>query len=179
MEELRVPPNFYQDESGKWWRKVKWAGSSHGKVSADIATCEACGTRWVFALRNGSATPRSCSAKCRPVRTGKDSPHWEGGRSLTADGYIRVLRPEHPRATKGGTVMEHRLVMEQSIGRFLTVKENVHHINGVRTDNRLENLELWVVSQPSGQRLSDTGHCPTCTCVVRKEVPSGSEFANS
>lgn len=52
-------------------------------------------------------------------------------------------------------VLEHRYVMEQHLGRLLVDDENVHHINGVRNDNRLENLELWSSSQPPGQRVAD------------------------
>ena len=51
--------------------------------------------------------------------------------------------------------LQHRYVMEQKIGRQLLPGENVHHINGIRSDNRIENLELWVSSQPSGQRVED------------------------
>lgn len=53
------------------------------------------------------------------------------------------------------TVPEHRIVKEQELGRELLPSENVHHVNGRRDDNRPENLELWSISQPSGQRVAD------------------------
>lgn len=51
--------------------------------------------------------------------------------------------------------LEHRVVMEQMIGRALRGSENVHHMNGFRLDNRPENLELWTTNQPQGQRVVD------------------------
>lgn len=69
-------------------------------------------------------------------------------RKLTRDGYVMVKVGKRRRR-------EHCVVMEEMLGRPLRSFENVHHINGIRDDNRPENLELWTTSQPSGQRPSD------------------------
>lgn len=71
-------------------------------------------------------------------------------------GYILSRNKEHPRAQKGtGYIFEHILVMEKHLGRFLLQNENVHHKNGIKNDNRIENLELWVKPQPTGIRARD------------------------
>jgi hypothetical protein len=59
------------------------------------------------------------------------------------------------RRVDGKYIFEHILVMEDHLGRKLYPGENVHHLNGVRNDNRLENLELWTSNQPAGQRVND------------------------
>lgn len=73
--------------------------------------------------------------------------------ALQRDGY--VIRPVRQPDGKYINQRQHRFVMEEHLGRPLTADETVHHINGVRDDNRLENLELWIKPQPAGQRMTD------------------------
>jgi len=85
---------------------------------------------------------------------------WTGRRK--SNGYIYIKSPNHPNKEIGGYVREHRLVIEESIGRYLTTKEVVHHINGIKTDNRLSNLQLRTRSQHN--KLDILVECPDCKC---------------
>lgn len=69
-------------------------------------------------------------------------------------GYVKI-RTEKGDGANGKYEYEHRLVMEHMLGRKLLSEESVHHINGNRSDNRIENLELWSKGQPAGQRVED------------------------
>jgi hypothetical protein len=74
----------------------------------------------------------------------------------TLQGYIRIYNMhEHPNSDKKGSIFEHTMIMSEHLGRSLLPHENVHHKNGQRNDNSIENLELWSRSQPSGQRVED------------------------
>ena len=80
---------------------------------------------------------------------------WKGGRMIDMDGYVLLKRPDHPRARKAGYILEHRLVMEQTLGRPLERTEIVHHINGVKADNRPENLAI--MTQAAHMKVERTG----------------------
>jgi hypothetical protein len=102
-----------------------------------------------------NATASAESLTRRVYVKGRGHGNWKGGRYVDNRGYVMVKDRSHPNANANGQVSEHRIVMEQHLGRLLKKHESVHHKNGVRTDNRIQNLELWTVPQPYGQRVSD------------------------
>lgn len=86
-------------------------------------------------------------ADSKIYRKGNLTHTWKGGKVITTGGYVYVMKPEHPNASKSGYVMEHRLIMEEHLGRLLKKDEDIHHINKIKTDNRLENLQLLTKSE--------------------------------
>lgn len=88
---------------------------------------------------SASAIAAQVKARRRRVLPGRDGTI---GYKWKSDGYVLLSCPEHYYAGKDGYVLEHRLVMEAQIGRLLAPTEDVHHVNGIRHDNRPENLEL-------------------------------------
>lgn len=77
--------------------------------------------------------------------------NWKGGKYMDKRGYIHVKKPNHPYSDMNGYVREHRLVIEEYLSRYLEPSEVVHHKNGVKNDNRIENLELF---SSSGNHIS-------------------------
>jgi hypothetical protein len=96
-------------------------------------------------------TSLSCNS-CRLLRDVKPD-DWRGSPIKHKKGYTMRRVPNHPSGT--GYVFEHRLVMEDILGRTLLRNESVHHKNGIKDDNHPDNLELWATAQPSGQRVED------------------------
>jgi hypothetical protein len=134
--------NKMSDIKKNWWKKLRQNPQRLAEVKENIGK----------------------SSRGRTMPKGEKSSGWKGGRYTTKrDKYIFVYCPEHPFAKRGGKggggyVLEHRLVMEKQIGRYLTKEEDVHHKNGIKNDNRVENLMLISHNQHY------EGHtCPKCS----------------
>ncbi len=143
--EWTVIPGTYEKVNGK----TTWlCQCSCGKQARILRT---------VLVNNHATRCRSCAiSKRMQDRKGSKHPAWKGGRISTGKaGYIRIWKPEHPGADKHNYVLEHVYVMSEHLGRPLVKGETVHHKNGVRDDNRIENLELWSSNHPSGQRVED------------------------
>ena len=123
---------------------------------------------WTNFLQDAGYTPRvpeiSSQARLATIRahTGKQSLNWKGGRVKDKSGYIQVWKPGHPNARLSGYIHEHRLVMSEHLGRPLEAHESVHHKNGIKDDNRIENLELMTKRVHHGEVL-----CPHCSKIFR------------
>lgn len=124
-----------------------------------ILTCEECGSQFESKTRKRRFCSKACSnaatARLHKItRRGSGNPAWKGGRKIYK-GYVRVYVPNHPAADQKGCVLEHRLVMEKKLGRYLTKEETVHHVYGKEAGNGISNLELWTSNHPPGQRVKD------------------------
>lgn len=129
-------------------RAVKWPSQIGGVFTFKCTRCHK--IAYFLGSTCLSKFQGHCSRKCAGFTYSRERHHnWKGGRNRSKDGYVY----EHVRGA--GYFLKHRLVMEKHLGRKLKSFENVHHKNGLRHDNRIENLELWTVQQPYGQRVDD------------------------
>lgn len=146
------PEDRISIKEGKWRRT---------KVTV---VCPDCGQRRYVqqgamnaSLKKGTFTGRCyiCRARVMGKLRGEESPCWKGGRRIDRQGYVlRTIQSDHPffcMADIKNRIMEHRLVMAEHLGRLLLKDEHIHHIDGNRLNNHIENLVL--MSKPNHQRF--------------------------
>jgi hypothetical protein len=167
----------FKKEDGEWWYYWRKKGRMT-RVRAHELVCQCCQkvflkspfhTRRKYCSRECAGKAAMDSPKSRIGKRGSKAIRWNGGRA-NRKGYIEVFCPDHP-SLEGTTrqyVRRARLVMEDKLGRLLEPWEQVHHINGIKDDDRPDNLELWQVSHPAGVRVTGI-HCPTCICQCHEE----------
>lgn len=144
-------------------RRLALAIYESGQSLQDVAKAMGSnGSRTAAAIRAVGGTIRG---KGRPM---DQNPAWKGGRFVDHEGYVHIRIPSHPNAVQG-SMREHRLVMEQMIGRYLDRDEVVHHVNGIRDDNRPENLQLFP-SNASHLAHELKGKCPNWTPEGRARI---------
>jgi len=136
----KTPPKYCSQKCHGEDRK----GKGPGKAKTSIFDCAICG-KHVETYRSPPQIREAkyCSLKCLGyAQIGEGNPSFTGGRILMNNGYFNILSPLHPNADVRGYVLEHRLVMEEKIGRILDRKEIVHHIDGNPWNNSPSNLQL-------------------------------------
>ena len=118
------------------------------RCTMKIFNCKICNKefiRYPQQIKNGAI--HHCSHKCSGLSKRK--------RSISTGGYITLRMPEHPNAMRNGRIYEHQLIMSNKLKRPLQKQETIHHKNGIRSDNRIQNLELWSNHHPRGQKIED------------------------
>jgi endogenous inhibitor of DNA gyrase (YacG/DUF329 family) len=147
-------------EKSNWWKG--------GKIKKNCPICKKefasykkrerihCSKKCWSISKIGIPISEEARRKSSISQTGPKNHMWKGGKHINYGGYMVVYKPEHPFASRK-YIMEHRVVMEKILGRYLEPFEIIHHKNGIKTDNRPENLQLAIRKAHFGQV-----RCPHC-----------------
>lgn len=118
----------------------------------DVANCEECGKEFIQSKKGHRFCHVHCTHKNHFRRRTVANP---GYRIISKTGYAFCFAPDHPNANPLGLMREHVLVKEKELGRYLLPREEVHHRNCIRHDNRSENLVLKWTAHGSGTDVED------------------------
>lgn len=165
----------YRKVGSDWWEFRHDVRVTRAKIER----CKNCG---LYFPHRRWRDQHFCSRKCALLnrkQIGERQAHWKGYRKVDNEGYVWVwlapLRDKRPRkdaVNRGGSwrIKEHRLVMGKHLGRPIKPNEQIHHKNGIRSDNRIENLELWDRQHPSGVKVEDIVVSDLPDYLVKAEI---------
>jgi endogenous inhibitor of DNA gyrase (YacG/DUF329 family) len=138
--EFYRPPAYVAQ--GRKYCSLRCHGTAQRKPPV-VKTCPQCGAE--MRLRPSYGAKTYCSRACETIgRVKRPTGRTHNGKPvrLNEKGYVLIWEPEHPNRAYGGWQWEHRFVVEQALGRYLSSEEQVDHINGQKADNRLSNLQV-------------------------------------
>lgn len=141
-------PHIIKNGDGKYCSKKcyhqSWIGKKHSQKSKDKMSFSRKGDKnWNYGKHLSIEVKKKIAIKARIQCAGNGNPNWRGGVHQESNGYILIYKPEHPHPTTRHYVYKHRLVMEKKLGRYLKPEEIVHHKNGIVSDNKIKNLQLF------------------------------------
>lgn len=119
----------------------------------------------MFGKKHSEETKRKIAESRKKYKREKSS-SWKGGKRISSNGYVEIFLPEHHRARKNGYVFEHILVVEMWLKRHLKPNEQVHHVNKIKTDNRIENLQVVDIAEHARLHAKERRKGEYLKCVV-------------
>lgn len=178
-------PYYFKDANGQCWYFRRDYKGIVRKNKAQEYICDNCGEPFLrlpqlvnFNKKRSERKETYCSRKCsneitaekhRTSRLGEKNANWKGGKTINPQGYVVINNAKNHTINPKKQAKEHRIVMEKKLNRPLFKNEMIHHKNGNRQDNRIENLEIWIKGHPWGQRVEDV--IPWCIKILKRYKP--------